>query len=316
LSRRTEIATTYTEVASSRTIKKSSLDRLELSKEQRQNLAVKSQLVAGTNVLKITVEAPDPTLAKEVANAVGVEMIAYTKELYEPFVLKPLDEAMLRNTPVRPTKQTNILLGGAFGLVLGAGLAFLAEYLRSPLKPMASMNIIDNEIGVYNKHYFLQRLGTEIARAERQNYPLSVTLMNIGYVGANQSERSSKIQNEILRETAAALRQHLREEDLLAYFGDTTFALLLPDISSTAAKETIDELQARLVGTPFELERNGVKINLTCVAAVTALEHGNGMKQNELILKASQALQSARINGRDQAHLVLEEVISQYEQAE
>jgi diguanylate cyclase (GGDEF)-like protein len=312
LSRRSEIATTYSEVALSRTVRKAALDALGLPLEQRRSVSVSSQLLAGTNILKITVEAQDPTLAKSVADVTGAETITYAKSLYEPFVLRPLDEATLPNSPSKPNKRMNIILGGVFGLVLGAGLAFLAEYLRTPPETTVEMSIIDANTSVYNKDYFLQRLGIEMARARRQRYPLSVALWNVDHLGTLQGMRPPEARNELLRKTAVILKQYLREEDLVAYFGDASFALLLPDMSGEAAKAMVDRMQTRMAWTPFELEQSGTRVNLSSVVGVATFNH-NGMDQDELMAQASHALQRAGTNGYGQTHLVTEEAVSERE---
>ncbi len=289
LSRRAEIASTYGEVASSRTVTQAALDNLELPSEKRRNLKIHGQLLSGTNILRITVEAPDPAIARDVTNAVGAETIKYAKTLYEAFALVPLDEATLPKRPIKPAKRLNIAMGGIFGLFLGAGLGFLADYLRTPLDNIISVSVLDSETGVYSKDFFLQRLDTEMARAKRQRYPLSIALFNIDRMGMIRGARSAQAQSEILRKTAVLLKQYLREEDLVAYFGDATFALLLPDATREAAQDTLDRLQTRLTWTPIELERSGLKVNLSSVFGVAAFDP-DGMDRDELIEKASQAM--------------------------
>ena len=71
LSSRTEIASTYAEVASSRSIRQEAIEALNLSPYQAKSLAVESKLRAGTNVLEITVEGNDPVLVADFANKVG-----------------------------------------------------------------------------------------------------------------------------------------------------------------------------------------------------------------------------------------------------
>ena len=135
LSRRSEIASTYAEVANSRLIRGMASDQLQLSPEQERSLVVNSRLRAGTNVLEITVEGNDQVLVRDFADMVGTKVEAYAQGLYETYELKSLDQARLPTAPIRPNKKLYLALGAALGLALGVGLAFLAQYLQMPSEP-------------------------------------------------------------------------------------------------------------------------------------------------------------------------------------
>jgi capsular polysaccharide biosynthesis protein/LysM repeat protein len=135
LSRRTEIATTYAEVANSRFIKQQAADELGLSSAQRRGLSIDSRLLLGTNILEIKVEGSNPQLVQVFTDMVGFKTATYVQDLYEAYSLKPLDTASLPTSPVGPSKMLNLAFGGILGLGLGMGLAFLAYYLETPVEP-------------------------------------------------------------------------------------------------------------------------------------------------------------------------------------
>ncbi len=141
LSRRAEIATTYAEVANSRSIKEQAADELGLSSAQRGDLSIDSHLVAGTNILEIQVEGSNPQLVQVFTDMIGFKTASYVQDLYEAYSLKPLDMATLPTSPVGPSKMINLALGGILGLGLGAGLAFLAQYLEQPVPSTARQGI-------------------------------------------------------------------------------------------------------------------------------------------------------------------------------
>ena len=134
LSRRTEIATTFSEVAKSRRIKFYAAERLGLSLDDRKNLTVDSRLLAGTNIIEISTEGYNPKLVSDFTNSLGAATIDYVNSLYEAFELIPLDEAIAPTAPSRPNKLFNYILGAIVGLSLGLGLAFLSESLSIPEK--------------------------------------------------------------------------------------------------------------------------------------------------------------------------------------
>jgi diguanylate cyclase (GGDEF)-like protein len=293
LSRRTEIATTYSTLAASRLIKKQAADELGLSEEQRSQLSITSELVAGTNVLDISGQGPNPRLVRDFTNTVGAKMVAYVQNLYEAYELAPLDKATLPDTPSKPNKPLYLALGAVMGLILGMGLAFLSAYLQAPPENVTNFGILDDETGAYDKHYFLLRLEQELSRARRNNYPLSVALMDIDHRRVLRRS-SAQIRRESLRKVAMRLGSHLRNEDIMARFSDTVFAFLLPDMSSEPAKALLDRLQVAIAESPVELERSGAKLDLLSSAGIAAYPDGDSEHEigsDELLARAGRALQ-------------------------
>jgi diguanylate cyclase (GGDEF)-like protein len=292
ISRRDEIASTYAQVAASRLIKRAAADELNLSQDQRGRLSVESQLLAGTNVLRIVVEGNDPVLVKDFANVVGAKTMTYVQELYEVHDLRSLDQATLPASPVKPNKKLNLALGAILGLALGGGMAFFAEYLQAPLETMTNPGILDDETGAYNRRYFRQRLGEEMSRAERNKYPLSLALMNVDQLEVMGASSSPQVRSEALRKVAVFLKQYLRQEDVLARLDGTVFAFLLPDTPGEEAQAIMEKLQTGIAWTPLEMERSGVKLNLSSASGVAAYQY-NGTGQDEFLAKAERALQRA-----------------------
>ncbi len=291
LSKRDGIMLTYTEIATSRTILDTVYKKMGLTPEQLKFLSVDSELIPSTNIIKITVESNDPALTKDCANLVGEETIEYVHKLYEIYDMKLLDPAYLPTSPSKPKKAQNLMLAVILGSVLGGGLAFLADYLRSPTTSIGSVNIIDNDTGVYNRHYFLQRLREELRRSARRRYPLSLGLMAIERLDVIEGIRLPQLRNEVLRQVAFYIKQYLREEDIMARFEGEKFAFILPDTDGRSAQEILRRLQTRIALNVFELE-NGTKFNLTSTCGVTAYNF-NGIGLDELLNEAEVALRRA-----------------------
>lgn len=304
LGRRAEIATTYAEIANSRFIKQEAIAEIGLSSEQKRGISVDSRLVAGTNVIAITVEGQDADLVRDLANMVGTKTVVYVQDLYEVYDLKLLDQATDPLSPIKPNKPLNLALGAALGLALGIGIALLAEYLQTPLENVRIFDILDSETGVYNKRYLTQRLREEMSRANRNNYPLSLALMKIDY--PDEIWTSLQTRSEALRKVAAFLRQYLRKEDILVRYDDAVFAFLLPDVVKEDAKITLEKLLTRMAWTSFEMERNVAKLNLTGTSGIVGYHH-NGVAPDELLALANQALQQAELTDYGSAFLASED---------
>ena len=301
LSRRTEINTTFAEIADSSFIKQRAIDRLGLSAQERKGLRVNGKVIAGANVLEIVVESPDPGIAADFANTVGLETTDYVAGLYDVFELEPLDEAKIPSGPASPNKPLNIALGGIFGLLLGVGFAFLIEYLQEPIPEDRSFNIIDAETGVYNEPYFRLRLRQEVGRAARSANTFSVAFLKSSYRNrASGASRPFPVDKAVSC-LVAALGQERWDENILAHLGDSTFALLLSDISGETAKKLLEDLQAKVRSFAQENMNKGDKV-YTSVGITTY--HSGEHAEEEIWERVATALEKASKVSYDNIMLV------------
>lgn len=297
LNRRPEIGTTFSLIADSALVKNLAADELGVSSEQRNDIAVSSRLVPGSAILEITSNAGDAALTQSFTNAVGKHTIDLMRAQFPIYNLSPVDQARLPGAPSSPNTKLNLGLGAVVGLALGVGLAFLAAYLQAPSEMVSGLNIRDEETGIYNKRYFVSRLRQELSRAKRNSYPLSIGLLNLNPRGELDDVAPAQ-RREVIRKVAVQMQPYLRDEDVLARFGDTMCAFLLPDMIGTRAKEAIEDLQMLVAATPVEFSRDGVRLNIDASAGVAAY-HGTvaerDMEADDLVAQAMRALKQAEI---------------------
>lgn len=132
LARRSLVAT-YAEIPSSTVVGERVRTRLKLSSAQMRRYKVRTSVLPDTNVLRVEVKGPDAQLTAAIANATVEESQLYALEFYEGVLgLQALDQA----TPPLQAGARNLSrnLGTALvlSLLLGVGVAFLAEYVRRP----------------------------------------------------------------------------------------------------------------------------------------------------------------------------------------
>lgn len=292
LSRRVEINTTFAEVASSSLIKQRAIQRLDLSSEERSGLKVNSRVIAGTNVLYISVQGPDPNIVRDFNEAVSIETVNYVSGLYDVFELEPLDIATLPNNPISPNKPLNLAVGGAFGLLLGIVLIFVLEYLKEPLTDDVSFNIIDLETGAYNQPYFMLRLRQELSRAWRNRYSLSVALIEVNHRKLASGAAQQVAAGRALPQITQALGSNLRDEDIVAHLGYSRFALLLPDMPGEAAKDLLEDMRAKIaLLSPEEAEDDKGQVVYSSVGI--ADYRNEDVSDEEILIQATQALEEA-----------------------
>ncbi|GJM42588.1 MAG: hypothetical protein DHS20C20_28700 [Ardenticatenaceae bacterium] len=291
ISRRVEINTTFAEVSSSSLIKQHAFARLALPPEDRQGLKVNGRVIAGTNILEINVQGPDPEIVQDFANAISQETLIYVSNLYDVFELEPLDSASLPTEPVSPNKSLNLALGGGLGLLLGIGLIFFMEYLQEPVQLDSYINVIDLETGAYNHSYFMLRLRQELSRARHNSYSFSLTLIKVYHRGLVHNAEKPVPAGQAFRLILNSLEPNLRDEDTIAYLGQNTFALLLPHMPGDAATDLLTFLRTQ-IGL-VKPEQIGEEQAAAIYCSIGFVVYRQQSTVSELMAQANQALAEA-----------------------
>jgi diguanylate cyclase (GGDEF)-like protein len=295
-----DISATYAKVASSRLIRERAVEKLKLSSQERSGMSVDSHIIAGTNILEITVRGSDPALIRDFANALGSQMVTYSANLYQSYVLDPLDEATQPRSPVKPNVVTNMLLGAIFGLALGVGIALVGEMAQPAVQAGSVFNILDDFTGLYNRRYFVLRLQEEMSRVKRNKRPLSLTLLEV------DSDRALKdaalpARAQALRVVASTIQQYLRDEEVVAAYDETVLGLLLPDTSGSLAETRVEIMMKVIDSTAIELG-TGNAVLLQGNAGIVTYQlgkNGKEMSPEELLERAHTAMQSAPPRARE-----------------
>jgi len=134
---------------------------------------------------------------------------------------------------------------------------------------------------------FLGVLETEINRGNR----FAVVILDVDDLSNINARFGHEAGDQLLEKVADILRNRTRKTDVAARFGGEEFALLLRNVTKSKAIEITD----RLLEEVRRIEFN-VKVTLSAGIAMFP-EHGNTVQ--ELIKMATQALQIAKISGKD-----------------
>jgi diguanylate cyclase (GGDEF)-like protein len=197
---------------------------------------------------------------------------------------------------------------------------FAAEMGTEFVEHMASIiaicleNVISNEMlkyigltdaltGVYNRRYIDRRLLEEIARARRQERPLSVLYIDIDHFKQVNDSVGHQGGDEVLREVATRIKAELRISDALARFGGEEFVVLLIDADRQSAGMVAERIRGGVAGTTVELA-GGEMVVVTVSVGVATLD-GRRSEQpmeavaQQLLAAADGALYQAKQGGRN-----------------
>ena len=172
--------------------------------------------------------------------------------------------------------------------------------LLGKLEQMQRMLNINPLTGIASRRFFDEYLKKEWGRAKRQNWTLSLIMLDIDYFKQYNDTYRHVAGDDCLRMVAEKLKKSLRrQEDIVARYGGEEFAVLLPNTEFKAAlilanklREGIEELRIPHCAS--------VKSIVTVSGGVASFAPGqHDIDPKLLIKKADEALYIAKNSGRN-----------------
>lgn len=106
---------------------------LDMTYEKMSNI-IEVSSPANTRILEIAVVYPDPYIAKQIVDefaTVSIERIATIMDTAKPSIV---EEGYASEYPSSPKKKRNVLIGGAIGVVLAAGICIVLHLMDDTIK--------------------------------------------------------------------------------------------------------------------------------------------------------------------------------------
>ncbi|HET9253030.1 MAG TPA: GGDEF domain-containing protein [Candidatus Eisenbacteria bacterium] len=129
-------------------------------------------------------------------------------------------------------------------------LGIVAEHatdLLTTLKKLGMLVMIDELTGIYNRPYFSRQLDTEIARAYREERPMSLIIADIDDFKHVNDTYGYEAGNALLRELSQTLAGSVRPFDTVARWGGEEFALILSaETTKAEAREICERLRLKV----------------------------------------------------------------------
>ena len=152
----------------------------------------------------------------------------------------------------------------------------------------------------YNKKYFVDQLGVEIAYAKRHRTPLSLVIFDLDHFKRINDTYGHVAGDMVLMELAELVQAMLRTEDVFARYGGEEFAIILRGIALSDAGVLAERLRAAVEQRPFV--NSGQRLPVTVSVGVAEFD-----EQVEdsigLVEAADGALYAAKQSGRNKVLL-------------
>ncbi len=184
-------------------------------------------------------------------------------------------------------------------LKLAEALALSEERLRtisSLHEQLQEQALCDPLTGLYNRRYLDEFFSREVARAQREQVPIALALIDLDHFKQLNDEYGHLEGDDVLKGVAQHLLDNLRTSDAVFRIGGEEFLLILPGADAVEARLRLQAICRSLAEQPLPT-RGGARI-ITLSAGV-ALWPAQGADLDELLQVADLALYQAKGEGRN-----------------
>jgi diguanylate cyclase (GGDEF)-like protein len=179
------------------------------------------------------------------------------------------------------------------------------QYLTTSVKTRAKRYrslragmIQDSLTGLLNHTRILEQLDLEMARAHRNNAPLSFAMIDIDHFKNVNDSHGHPVGDRVIKGLARLLKQRLRKTDIVGRYGGEEFALILPQSQSSAVVKKLDEIRR---GFSKLLHRSAdPTIEFSATFSIGLAQLNKDIRTvDQLVQAADQALYLAKEEGRN-----------------
>lgn len=167
------------------------------------------------------------------------------------------------------------------------------QLLQAELREQA---IRDPLTGLYNRRYLDEIVEREVARAARENYPISFVMMDIDHFKDTNDTYGHNAGDTVLQRIAAQFIGQTRIGDVICRYGGEEFLAVLPNVSTEIAYQVAERWRKSIQDAKLFLENREIRNTISCGIAAYPKD---GDTNAVIISMADKALYQAKHDGRN-----------------
>jgi diguanylate cyclase (GGDEF)-like protein/PAS domain S-box-containing protein len=170
--------------------------------------------------------------------------------------------------------------------------------LEESNKQLESLSRTDRLTRLHNRGYWEECLINEYNRSHRTKYDCSLIMFDIDHFKKVNDTYGHQAGDEVIRRTAAALRETIRGTDIAGRYGGEEFAVILVDTDPEAARLVAERLRKKIEAQPVLHDNQSIAYTISL--GVAGFDPGL-VNHTQWIERADQALYQAKHGGRNQS---------------
>jgi len=172
----------------------------------------------------------------------------------------------------------------------------LADQLDRAQDQLRKLSITDDLTQAYNRRYFFEVAGQELARATRTGEVFSIVILDMDDFKQINDAYGHRVGDSVLRAVSTLCMATVRVMDTFARYGGEEFVFLLPHMKGDDALKFCARIQRAL--TESHVVEDGHKVSFSASIGVATFD-SNVTDVYGLITKADRALYAAKSRGKN-----------------
>ncbi len=124
---------------------------------------------------------------------------------------------------------------------------YLLFSLKNAYEKEKKLARIDGLTGIYNRQFFMETLETEIKRAQRYYYPITLAYLDVDHFKKVNDKFGHNTGDRLLQDLSNTMINSIRPSDIVARLGGDEFAILLPYTNFQEAQAALDRVYQNLL---------------------------------------------------------------------
>jgi diguanylate cyclase (GGDEF)-like protein len=168
--------------------------------------------------------------------------------------------------------------------------------LRQQNRQLEKLSITDSLTGLYNRNKLNEILAEQLKRFKRSQRPFAVLLLDIDHFKALNDTHGHLAGDQVLASVARTIAESIRSVDYAARYGGEEFLVVLPETTTSTARELAERICLRVRETPCQYQDQSLTVTLSIgVAGI----RGSDDTADGIIARADHMLYEAKGAGRN-----------------
>ena len=174
----------------------------------------------------------------------------------------------------------------------------LAIELKQANAKLGDLASTDSLTTLLNKRSFEEAFTRDLARAERQQQPISIVMLDLDRFKNINDTHGHQAGDDVLKQVGKRIKATLRTSDVAARYGGEEFIMILPQTNLNEARITAERVRVSIAREPIDTCAGKLEVTASLGAAS---RRGKALREqgSALIANADAALYKAKRTGRN-----------------